>query len=654
MRQDIEASVIGGLLIGGLTPTASDVLATLEPEAFSIPLYRKAFEVIRKQARNRNLIDALMVAEACGDEHFTSILMTSKNCPSAANLKGYAGMVADNYHRRLVLEIMDEMREPIQSGTIDASSQAMDELVKRLSAIRKPRDEVKPVRLGEIITDYTDTLDRRLRNGEESDTLKTGIEELDAITGGMNAEDLVIIAARPGMGKTELALKIAEGVASRVIPGSDVRRGVLIFSMEMSALQIAERSIANAGRMSVSVLRNPAAMDDEGWARVANGMSQLADLDVWVVDASRLSVEEIRSIAERHKQENPNLSLIMADYLGLIEKPKADRNDLAIAHISGSLKAMAKDLKTPVISLSQLSRDVEKRPNKRPTNADLRDSGSIEQDADSIIMLYREEGFEIVLKDDEKPKQDPATNAEFARRRIERKRQRELEQQMEAVKRGELPEHLRVNPELPKQPDPNDYLSEDALAKYDYDQSRALAAFQQANSEWQIKAMDARSQAVAEQGRKTQEFTQQSAQYVEAARKHYDAAEKLNIPDYQEKEDAFMQLVPPAVGADIMRLFPEKSAALMYHLGANPEKTRQLLAMDGQSALIELTRLSERLTLKPRAKPVSEAPLPDEPIQGHAVAANISAIEKQMEAAANKGDVETYRKLKAQLNKGIR
>lgn len=266
----------------------------------------------------------------------------------------------------------------------------------------------------------------------------------------------------------------------------------------------------------------------------------------------------------------------------------------------------------------------------------------------------QEEGFEIVLKDDEKPKQDPATNAEFARRRIERKRQRELEQQMEAVKRGELPEHLRVNPELPKQPDPNDYFSEDALAKYDYDQSRALAAFQQANSEWQIKAMDARSQAVAEQGRKTQEFTQQSAQYVEAARKHYDAAEKLNIPDYQEKEDAFMQLVPPAVGADIMRLFPEKSAALMYHLGANPEKTRQLLAMDGQSALIELTRLSERLTLKHRAKPVSEAPLPDEPIQGHAVAANISAIEKQMEAAANKGDVETYRKLKAQLNKGIR
>lgn len=171
MRQDIEASVIGGLLIGGLTPTASDVLATLEPEAFSIPLYRKAFEVIRKQARNRNLIDGLMVAEECGDEYATAVMMTARSCPSAANLKGYAGMVADSYQRRQVLQLLDEMREPISNGTLDASGRAMDELVKRLSSIRKPRNEVKPVRLGEIINDYTDTLDRRLRNGEESDSL---------------------------------------------------------------------------------------------------------------------------------------------------------------------------------------------------------------------------------------------------------------------------------------------------------------------------------------------------------------------------------------------------------------------------------------------------------------------------------------------------
>lgn len=265
----------------------------------------------------------------------------------------------------------------------------------------------------------------------------------------------------------------------------------------------------------------------------------------------------------------------------------------------------------------------------------------------------QDDGFDIVLNDDESNKQTPATNAEFARRRIERKRQRELEQQMEAVKRGELPEHLRVNPDLPAQPNANDFFSDEALAKYDYDQSRALAAFQQANSEWQMKAMDARSNAVAEQGRKTQDYTNQSAQYVEAARKHYDAAEKLNLPDYQEKEDAFSQLVPPQVTADIMHLFPEKSAALVYHLGSNPEKVRQLMAMNGQQALIELTRLSERLTLKPRGKEVSKAPPADQPITGDVTAANKDAIRKQMESAASKGDVETYRKLKAKL-KGIR
>lgn len=266
----------------------------------------------------------------------------------------------------------------------------------------------------------------------------------------------------------------------------------------------------------------------------------------------------------------------------------------------------------------------------------------------------QDSGFDIVLNDDEgKPKQDPAKNAQFAQRRLERKRQRELEQQMEAVKRGELPENLRVTPDLPKQPDVNDFMSDQALANYDYDQSKALAAFNAANSDWQIKAMDARSNGVAEQGRKIQEFTQQSEHYVVAARKHYDAAEKLNIPDYQDKEDAFMQLVPPQVGADIMTLFPEKSAAIMYHLGANPEKTRQLLSMNGQQALIELTRLSERLTLKPRGKQVSEAPNPDEPVQGQAVAANVAALEKKMNAAADKGDVALYRQLKSQL-KGIR
>lgn len=265
----------------------------------------------------------------------------------------------------------------------------------------------------------------------------------------------------------------------------------------------------------------------------------------------------------------------------------------------------------------------------------------------------QDSGFDIVLKDDETKPNPAEANRKGYELRLERKRQRELEQQAEAVKRGELPENLRVNPELPPQPNASDYFSDDALEKYGWDTNRAQAAFTQANNEWLIKAQDARSNAVAEQGRRTQDFTQQSAQHVEAARKHYDAAEKLNIPDYQEKEDAFMQIVPAPVATDIMRLFPEKSAALMYHLGANPEKARQLLAMDGQSALIELTRLSERLTLKPRGQQVSSAPPADQSLTGDVSAANVDAMRKAMEAASSKGDVDTYRKLKAKL-KGIR
>lgn len=265
----------------------------------------------------------------------------------------------------------------------------------------------------------------------------------------------------------------------------------------------------------------------------------------------------------------------------------------------------------------------------------------------------QDSGFDIVLKDDE-TKTDPAeANRKGYELRLERKRQRELEQQAEAVKRGELPENLRVTPDLPSQPNANDYFSDEALSKYDYDQTRALAAFQQANNEWLVKAQDARSNAVAEQGRKTQEYAQQSTQYVDAARKHYDAAEKLNIPDYQDKEEAFAQLVPPQIVSDLMVLFPEKSPALMYHLGSNPEKTRQILQMNQQQALIELTRLSERLTLKPRGQQVSSAPPVDQSLTGDVSAANVDAMRKAMEAASDKGDVDTYRKLKAKL-KGIR
>lgn len=391
----LEGSVIGGLLLGGLTQEASDVLATLVPEAFQIPFYRKVFCEIGRQAKQRKLIDAMLIAEGVAREghEFATLMEAAKATPSAANLKGYAKAVHEKHLIQSFGKLMETHYDHISTaGNHENALSAIDNFIAEIGKVKRRSDEVEPVHIDEMLGVYAEVLEQRVTNGEESNTLKTGIAELDEITGGMNDEDFVVVAARPGMGKTEFALKVAEGVASseRVMGDQKVRRGVLIFTMEMSNQQVIERQIAGAANMPVSSLRKPSRMNDEDWGRISMGIKRLMGLDVWMVDAANLSIEQIRSIAERHKRRYPGLSLILVDYLGLIKKPKAERNDLAIAAISGGLKTMAKELKTPVLSLSQLSRDVEKRPNKRPVNADLRDGGSIEQDADSIIMLYRD------------------------------------------------------------------------------------------------------------------------------------------------------------------------------------------------------------------------------------------------------------------------
>ncbi len=399
---DIEASVIGGLLLSGLSPDAADVIATLDPEAFSVPLYRDTFREITRQANNRGMIDGLLVAEAMGEGCFADIMetMSRNRGPSVANLKGYARVVGEYYQIREFTKLMESSYDLITGAqNHERALESIQAFSSKIFSIAKPHDEHRPIHIKELLGSYAELLEQRNLNGEESDTLKTGIPELDEITGGLNPVDFIVVAARPGMGKTEFAIKVAEGVAetSVNIGGIEKPRGVLIFSMEMSANQVIERQLANASNMPVSVLRNPAKhMEDEEWARVSMGIQRLINLQVWVVDASNLTIEQIRAIAERLKREHPELSLIMADYLGLIKKPRAERNDLAIAHISGGMKRMAKDLKTPVMSLSQLNRDVESRPKgqKRPVNSDLRDGGSIEQDADGIYMLYRDAVYE--------------------------------------------------------------------------------------------------------------------------------------------------------------------------------------------------------------------------------------------------------------------
>lgn len=393
----LESSVIGCLLHAGLTPDAYDVLGSTEPAAFSNAFYSQVYTEIKRQANHKKMIDALLVAEAMGNEPgiFANVMETVRSVPSAANLKGYAKSLNEKFMIRSFAKLMESHYDKItMAHNHDAAIDSIQDFTRQLMNINRPGDEVVPMHIGELLNGYMDVLEKRVSDGDESYTVKTGIEPLDDITGGLNDTDLIIIAARPGMGKTELALKIAEAVAHRSVTyGTEmVKRGVLIFSMEMQAQQIVERQLANASNVSVSKLRKASQLEDEDWGRISMGLGQLANLDVWVVDATNLSIDQIKAVATRHKRMYPGLSLIMADYLGLIKKPVAERNDLAIGEITRGLKTMAMELYTPTICLSQLSRDVEKRPNKRPVNADLRDSGSIEQDADGIWFIYRD-GF---------------------------------------------------------------------------------------------------------------------------------------------------------------------------------------------------------------------------------------------------------------------
>ncbi|MDM3130706.1 MULTISPECIES: replicative DNA helicase [Citrobacter] len=387
--QELEACVLAGLINGGATPDAFDVIATTPDESFSIGFYKRIFREIKKQALASGMIDMLFISEALGGSSLADLSEISRIPATIPNLKGYAGKMVKAWRSRAMAELLQKGADDIRkAANQEQRDQVIEDAVSQMLDMTADTGDVQPVHIGELLPLYMDTMQKRMDGDESTRNLLTGLDDLDAATGGINPQDLIVVAGRPGMGKTEFALKIVDGVTRR-------GGGALVFSMEMAAAQIVERSLAGAGNMSVSRLRNPKDMYDEDWARLTAAIAELTDRDIWIVDATDLTIEQIRAVAETHKRRYPHLAMIMVDYLGLIKKPKAERNDLAVAHISRNLKTMAMRLHTPTFALSQLSRAVDSRPaaQRRPVMSDLRDSGSIEQDADSILFLYRDEVY---------------------------------------------------------------------------------------------------------------------------------------------------------------------------------------------------------------------------------------------------------------------
>lgn len=385
-NDDLEGAVIGAMFLRGADPEVLEIISRLSVNAFSCRQYRDIYSGICRQARGIGFIDPLLLCETLPGLEAT-ILESSSIAWAKSSLLYYVNALEKNAAVRDAEEIVRKALEGI-SGAISSENavEALKAAQLSMSAISLTSNAIQPVHIDDIIPAVVDRIDARNQGLEESKSLLTGIDDLDEKTGGIESTDLVFIAARPSMGKTELALDIIDKV-------SEQGHGVLFFSMEMANIQIAERMISAAGGMPVSRLKAAAKFDDEDWARLTTGVGRLTGRKIWMVDATDLTVEQIQQISTRMKMAHPEISLVVLDYLALIKIQSSARYDLAVGEVSKGLKNLAKANQTPVIALSQLSRGVESRPNKRPMNSDLKNSGEIEADADIILMLYRDEVY---------------------------------------------------------------------------------------------------------------------------------------------------------------------------------------------------------------------------------------------------------------------
>lgn len=388
-----EQSVIGGLL---LDSKAWDRVCDVVAEAdFYRDDHRRIFKHIQRLCEAGKPADIVTVwaeieksneAEQVGGLAYLGDI--ANNTPSAANIRRYAEIIADRARKRRLITVGDEIAA-MGFGAMD-SAQAMDEAQGLLQAIANDSaGKGEPIALSVALSRAIDRVQEMFDRGDKSGVtgLPTGFADMDALLHGLNHSDLIILAGRPSMGKTTLAMNIAEHAS---LEG----KHVAVFSLEMGAEALATRSLSAVSGVEFERLRAGQLHDDD-WDKLTAGLGKMHQAPMTIDETGGLSVTQIaarcRRIARRQK-----IDLIVVDYLQLIRpgysSTASNRNDEVTA-ISAGLKALAKDMHCPVIALSQLSRKVEERADKRPLMSDLRDSGSIEQDADVIMLMYRDDYY---------------------------------------------------------------------------------------------------------------------------------------------------------------------------------------------------------------------------------------------------------------------
>lgn len=392
---EAEQSVLGSMLIA---PDSWDKVTDILIDA---DFYNRSHQyiyrsIIRLLERNQP-VDLVTVSEDL--EHHEQLVEAggfaylgelAKNTPSAANVVAYAEIIKEQAIRRELIGAANEISEASFNPEGRASSDILDLAETKVFEIAEKRTSQSegPQPLKQVLGATIDRIDSLAKAGSEITGVSTGYIDLDKKTSGLQRSDLIIVAARPSMGKTTFAMNLCENAMLTQ------DKPVLVFSLEMPSEQIMMRMLASVGRVNQTSVRT-AQLNDEDWVKLSDAMKLMAEKNnLFIDDSSGLTPMDVRTRARKIARDHGGISLIMVDYLQLMRAPQfSDNRTLEIAEISRSLKALAKELEVPVVALSQLNRSLEQRADKRPVNSDLRESGSIEQDADLIMFIYRDEVY---------------------------------------------------------------------------------------------------------------------------------------------------------------------------------------------------------------------------------------------------------------------
>ena len=407
--QDIEAeqAVLGAIFLDA--EALVEAMAQIEPQDF----YRRAHQIIFRSMialndRNEN-IDIITLKSQIESENtledvgvISYLTELSQVTPTASGVAHYAKIVKDKSTLRELIQAATKIVKEgySQEGSVEEIVEAAE---KGILNVSEKRNSTGFQAISDVLNSTMEHIDRLSQQNEEITGLPTGYPELDKMTAGLQPEELIILAARPAVGKTAFALNIAQNIGTRT------DRSVAIFSLEMGAESLVNRMLCAEGTIEAGHLRTGQLTEQE-WHNLIMAMGSLSNTSIFIDDTPGIKVSEIRARCRRLAQEKGNLGLILIDYLQLIEGSGRESRQQEVSEISRQLKKLAKELKVPVIALSQLSRSVEQRQDKRPVLSDIRESGSIEQDADIVAFLYREDYYQRQGTEEDKNEEEQAVN----------------------------------------------------------------------------------------------------------------------------------------------------------------------------------------------------------------------------------------------------